>query len=214
VGSTFTGVPYFYSLPKQLCNSGGKACTVLKGAVGVLHEDGKVATPQNGIYIHHILTSDSTKRQSNWISNCGSPTRPAVNIAGLLGGTAFVGTGEDSSEGGVLYTTPDGTRNTGYHIGPQDTFTGWAQLVNYNKEPKKVFVFYDLEWVPGIEGDDVKMATLTSTCGGLPIIRLSETAATNTTSGDFYFMEDGQLFGGRGHLHGMFMEKTNLQFLF
>ena len=156
-----------------------------------------------GIYIHHILTSDSTKRQKPWLSNCNSPTTPAVNIAGLLGGTAFIGTGEDSN-GLTVYTSEDGTRNTGYHVGAQDTFSGVAQLVNYNKEAKQVYVYYDLEWVPGIVGEDVKTATFTATCGGSRMIKLSQGGPTNTTSGKFHFMEDGKILGGMGHLHGMF----------
>jgi hypothetical protein len=162
-----------------------------------------------GIYIHHILTSDSTKKITNWISNCGNKNARPLNIAGLLGGTAFIGAGEDSSgsgntEGGALYTSEDGTRNTGYHIGAKDSFTGWAEIVNYNKSPKQIYVYYDLEWVPGIVGDDVKMVTLTATCGGSPAVRLSKNGPTNTTSGNFYFMEDGTVIGARGHLHGTF----------
>jgi len=100
-----------------------------------------------------------------------------------------------------VYTSDDGTRNTGYHVGAQDTFTGWAEIVNYNKEQKKIYVFYDLEWVPGIQGDDVKTVTLTATCGSSAMIKLSQTGPTNTTSGTFYFMEDGNVLGARGHLH-------------
>jgi len=200
VGSTNLGQSFFYTMPKTLCNSQGP-CTILAAQVGVVFTDGKPANPSNGIYIHHILTSDSTKRQSNWVSNCGSPTSPPLNIAGLLGGTAFVGTGEDSTEGGAVYTSEDGTRNTGYHVGAGDTFTGWAEIVNYNKEKKQIYVYYDLEWIPGIVGDDVKTVTLTATCGGSPMIRLSQSGPTNTTSGKFYFMEDGNVLGARGHLH-------------
>lgn len=198
--STLSGQPIFYRMPKTLCNSAGP-CTILAAQTGVVYADGKEANPSNGIYIHHILTSDSTKRQKAWLSNCGSPTRPATNIAGILGGTAFVGTGEDSADGGALYTSEDGTRNSGYHVGAGDAFTGWAQLVNYNKEAKQIYVFYDLEWIPGIVGDDVKTATFTSTCGG-GMIRLSNNGPTNSTSGKFYFMEDGTILGARGHLHG------------
>jgi len=193
------GQSFYYTLARSLCNSEGP-CTVLAGQVGVVYADGKLATPANGVYIHHILTSDKTKKEAPWISNCGSPSRPALNIAGLLGGTAFVSTGEDSAEGGQVYTSEDGTRNTGYHVGANDIFTGWAQLVNYNKESKQVYVFYDLEWVPGNVGEDTKVATLTATCGGSPMIRLGN-GPTNTTSGKFYFMEDGKVLGGRGHLH-------------
>jgi hypothetical protein len=163
-----------------------------------------------GIYIHHILTSDSSKKTTNWVSNCGSPNSPPVNIAGLLGGTAFVGTGEDSSDGGALYTTEDGKRNTGYHIQAGDVFSGWAEIVNYNKVAKQIYVYYDLEWVPGIVGDDVKTVTLTATCGGSPGIKLSQNGPTNTTSGKFYFMEDGAVLGARGHLHGTFTPLPSL----
>jgi hypothetical protein len=226
VGSTNLGQSFFYTMPRNLCNRNGKGCTVLAAQVGLEYTDGKPANPSNGIitlasvtekvlikptgiYIHHILTSDSTKRITNWISNCGNKNARPLNIAGLLGGTAFIGAGEDSagsgsSEGGAVYTSEDGTRNTGYHIGAQDTFTGWAEIVNYNKSPKQIYVYYDLEWVPGIQGDDVKMVTLTATCGGSPAVRLSKNGPTNTTSGNFYFMEDGNVIGARGHLHGTF----------
>ena len=164
----------------------------------------KVLTKTKGIYIHHILTSDSTKKQTPWLSNCGSATRPAVNIAGLLGGTAFVGTGEDSAAEGAVYTSEDGTRDSGYHVGENDSFSIWAQLVNYNNATKSVYVTYDLEWVPGILGDDVKTATFTATCGTSPVIKLSESGPTNTTSGKLTFLENGKILGGRGHMHGLF----------
>jgi len=198
--TTMQGQAIFMTMPKTLCNSNGP-CTILAGKVGVMYTDGKEATPANGVYIHHILTSDSTKKQKPWLSNCGSPSTPAMNIAGILGGTAFVGTGEDSADGLTVYTSEDGTRNSGYHVGGSDSFTGWAQLVNYSPESKQIYVYYDLEWVPGIQGDDIKTATFTATCGGSPKIRLSTTGPTNTTSGKFYFMEDGKVLGARGHLH-------------
>jgi len=186
--STMQGQAIFMSMPpKTLCNRDGP-CTILAGKVGVVYADGKDANPSNGIYIHHILTSDSTKKQTPWLSQCGSPNTPALNIAGILGGTAFVGTGEDSADGLTVYTSEDGTRDSGYHVGAQDTFTGWAQIVNYNKESKSIYVFYDLEWVPGTSGFDVKTATFTATCGGSPAIKLGN-GPTNTTSGKFYFMD-------------------------
>jgi len=200
VGSTNLGQSFFYTMPRTLCNSKGP-CTVLAAQVGVVYTNGQPANPSNGIYIHHILTSDSTKKQTPWISNCGNPNARPLNIAGLLGGTAFIGTGEDSSEGGAVYTSEDGKRNTGYHIGARDTFTGWAEIVNYNKQAKQIYVYYDLEWVPGIVGDDVKTVTLTATCGGSPAIKMSTAGPKNTTSGKFYFMEDGRVLGARGHLH-------------
>src|ERR1700760_612356 len=107
-----------------------------------------------GIYIHHVLTSDTSKKQSPWLSACGAPTSPGRSITSLGSGTGFLGTGEDNADGLTLYTSTDGTRNSGFHLNKGDVFLANAQLVNYNKEPKKVYVYYDMEWVPGIVGQD------------------------------------------------------------
>jgi hypothetical protein len=65
-----------------------------------------------------------------------------------------------------MFTDTAGALNTGYHIKSTDRFNFWAQLVNYNKAPAKVYVTYDVEWVPGIVGcvspSEVDM-TLTAT---------------------------------------------------
>jgi hypothetical protein len=144
------------------------------------------------------------KKQSPWLSECGQPSKAALNIAGMLGGTAFVGTGEDGAAEGQIYTSEDGTQNTGYHVGESDSFNAWAQLVNYNKDWKMIYLTYDIEWVPGKVGEDIKTATFTVTCGGLSKIKLSESGPTDTTSGNFTFMQDGKILGGRGHMHGSF----------
>jgi len=72
--------------------------------------------------------------------------------------------------------------------------------VNYNKEPKDIYLTYDLEWVPSIVGKDVK-TTLLSVTSCSSMIKMSERGPTNTTSGKFYFMEPGTVFRVRGHLH-------------
>jgi len=112
-----------------------------------------------------------------------------------------VGNGDDNSNDAVLYASKDGSLESGFWVSAADRFIANFVLVNYNKEPKKVYIYYDLEWVPGLQGEDVKTATLTATCGGSPAIKLSTSGPTNTTSGQFYFMEDGKVLGARGHLH-------------
>jgi hypothetical protein len=52
----------------------------------------------------------------------------------------------------AIWHRKNGTTIDGYHVGGKDQFTAWAQVVNYNKEAAKVHVFYDLEWVPGLQG--------------------------------------------------------------
>ena len=64
-----------------------KSCTVLKGHIGLMYMDGTVATPKNGsgVYIHHILTYDTSKRASNFVSSC------AIGGSGIsMGGSKFV----------------------------------------------------------------------------------------------------------------------------
>ena len=120
------------------------------------------------------------------------------------GGTGFIGTGEDTGDLPTMFTSMDGTRNSGYHLNRGDSFTANVQLVNYNKAPRQVYITWDTEWVEGIVGQDVKGVLISiSQCGGN--IKLSPSGPTNTTSGKFYIMEDGAVIRGRGHLHGMFL---------
>jgi len=158
-------------------------------------------TKSLGIYIHHVLTSDRTKKTAGFLSNCNNPSRAATSIS-AMGGTGFVGTGEDSGDEPYLYTTPDGKANTGFHIAQTDKFLANVQLVNYNKEAKKVYITYDLEWVPGTVGANTQgiLISVTQCPGGR--IKLSQNAPTNTTAGKFTFLQDGNIIAARGHLHG------------
>lgn len=199
--STSMGQSFFLSVRNGMCNELAKGpCTILAGRVGVMWIDGKKADPSNGIYIHHILSSDNTKKETPWFSACNAPTRAGMSISAMTGGTGFLGTGEDGSDAMTIYTSNDGTRDSGYHVGEKDVFTIWAQLVNYNKDPAKVYIFYDTEWIPGTVGDNVKGVTVSATCGAGGI-KMSPSGPTNTTSGKFYIMEDGRILGSRGHLH-------------
>ena len=54
-------------------------------------------TSIQGIYIHHILSSNVNKKETPWFSNCGSPTRASMNVNGITGGSGFLSTGEDSA---------------------------------------------------------------------------------------------------------------------
>jgi hypothetical protein len=94
----------------------------------------------------------------------------------------------------------DGTAASGYHLNKGDNFFLNAQLVNYNKEDKQIYITYDTEWIPEVHGLDVKNSLISITqCG--PRIKLAQTGPTNTTSGKFFIMEDGNIISARGHLH-------------
>jgi hypothetical protein len=113
-----------------------------------------------------------------------------------------VGSGEDNGHKPYLYVTSDGKSNTGYWIDQNDKFVANVQLVNYNSQPKKVYITYDLEWVPGKVGQNTKGVLISiSQCSGRSI-KLSQTGPTNSTSGKFTFTESGNIISARGHLHG------------
>jgi hypothetical protein len=155
-----------------------------------------------GIYIHHLLTTDRTKKVENFLSACDNPTTPGMSVSGF-GGTGFVGVGEDSGDSPVLYTARDGSSKAGYWVAQGDQFTANIVLVNYNKEPKKVFVAYDLEWSAEKPPANTKgMLVSVSQCQKSRQIKVSNTGPTNTTSGKFTFLESGTILAARGHLHG------------
>jgi len=163
--------------------------------------NGTKADPSKGVYIHHVLTTDRTKRVASWLSACNSPSRAGSSISSLGSGTGFVGTSEDAGDHPVMYTQRDGKSDAGYWVQKSDSFVATAELVNYNKEPQKVYLTYDLEWAPGKVGVNTKgMLISISQCMGKNI-RTSTTGPTNSTSGKFTVLEDGKILAARGHLH-------------
>lgn len=199
--NTLGGQKIAFTINKGFCNVAGP-CTVYSGKLGVMFEDGSPATPEKDIYIHHVLTTDVSKKTDPFLSSCNAPTRPGYSVSSLRpGSTGFVGVGEDSGEHPVLYTTEDGKLDAGYHIKQGETFEANVVLVNYNKVPKRVLITYDLEWSPGLVGSNTKgMLIAVNQCAGTRI-KTSATGPTTTKSGNFTFLEGGKLFAARGHLH-------------
>ncbi|QDS74106.1 hypothetical protein FKW77_009732 [Venturia effusa] len=199
--NTLGGQTFALSINKGFCNDAGP-CTVYAGKLGVMFADGTPATPEKGIYIHHVLTTDVNKRTEPFLSACNAPTRAGFSVSSLRpGSSGFVGVGEDSGDHPVLYTTEDGTVDAGYHIKQGEKFEANVVLVNYNKEPKNVLVTYDLEWSPGLVGANTKgMLIAINQCMGTRI-KTSSAGPATTKSGDFTFLEGGKLFAARGHLH-------------
>jgi hypothetical protein len=199
--NTLGGQTFSLSINKGFCNDNGP-CTVYAGKLGVMFEDGTPATPAKGVYIHHVLTTDVSKKTEPFLSSCNAPTRPGYSVSSLRpGSTGFVGVGEDSGDNPVLYTQSDGQLDAGYWVKKGDTFDATVVLVNYNKEAKNVLITYDLEWAPGLVGTNTKgMLISVSQCAG-GRIKTSSTGPTTTKSGNFTLLENGKIFAARGHLH-------------
>jgi len=196
-GSADSGQQNFmFQIPKDIfCRN----CTVLKGHIGLADASGNKIEPKkdSGVYIHHILTFDSTKKGGQWISSCSG---------GLGGGLAmmgskFVGSGEDNNNVPVYYTTKDRSHNGGFHIGPNDSFMMNADLVSLNSQATPTYLLLELEYLPGIVGSDSEETLLTvESCGGQRI-RTSNTGPTQSTSGKYTFKQNGKIVLAKGHLH-------------
>lgn len=137
---------------------------MLTGKNRITFEDGSEAGPVEGIYLHHFVSRDFTKPPTVPVSRCGdgqTMTRsPFDNI-----GSSFLVQGEDSVASGLIsFTSQDGSYNSGYFLGKDIGLLMQVDLVNYNKESKKVFINFEVEYVDGHVGSDAA-ATLMSVTG-------------------------------------------------
>ena len=65
----------------------------------------------------------------------------------------FTNRGEDSGDTDTVFTTQDGTYNSGFHFkNPQIAIQ--YNIVNYNKEKKNIFLDLEIEYVDGLQGKD------------------------------------------------------------
>jgi len=184
---------FMFSIPKDIfCRD----CTVLKGHIGLADANGTQIVPKkdSGVYIHHILTFDGTKKGGSFISSC-------MNGLGGMPGAKFVGSGEDNNNVPVYYTTKDDSHSGGFHIGPSDTFWMNADLVSLNSGSSQIYLTFDMEYLPGQVGQDASETLLTvEACGGSRL-RTSTSGPTNSTSGKYTFTQSGKIVLAKGHLH-------------
>jgi len=185
---------FMFSLPRDaFCRD----CTVLRGHIGLSTLDGVKIQPskEKGVYIHHILTFDTTKRSAPFISSCGGG-----GITTMLG-SKFVGSGEDNNNVPVWYTNKDGSHSGGFHIGAADSFSMNADLVSLNPGTSQIYLTMDMEYLPGKVGSDTQETLLSvDSCGGQKL-RTSTTGPTNSTSGRYTFRQSGSIIVAKGHLH-------------
>jgi hypothetical protein len=119
-----------------------KNCTVLSGKASLHFENATKAGVDSGVYIHHIVTLDGSKR------NPGMPFYLCQEQKGFLGTfplPGFIVSGND--EASNMFTTPDGTFNSGYRMTDDPKITMQAELVNYRQEKQQVYVVIDYEYV-------------------------------------------------------------------
>jgi hypothetical protein len=134
------------------------------------YEDGSEATPDTGVYVHHLLSFTPGHPSTNAIGLCDVPD-PAKDIGSFnkamsntLPFSPFTGRGEDGGAVPYVFTSDDGKFESGFHMGKNDFVLVQSDLVNYKNETQTVYLTYDYEYVDGFQGASA-ITTLMSVTG-------------------------------------------------
>jgi hypothetical protein len=171
-------------------------CTVLSTRMGLEFEDGTVAGPEKGVYVHHLYAFDVSKKGiitslpcdfDNVNKTAGATFDPMIPIA------PFAVQGEDNGDSAILYTTQDGSFDSGFYVGRNDKFLLNSDLVNYNADTKKVYITMDVEYMPGRVGQDAFPNLLSVVGCKLSEPKISTTGPAETVSRKFPITVDGSI---------------------
>jgi hypothetical protein len=177
----------------------GTDCTILSGKAGLEFEDGTAADVSKGVYIHHILGTNYGKFVEPFVSQCDTQGEvvPTTGQKPRKAQAGFAGVSDDNGNEPIIYGTKDGSIEGGYwYSSKKDTIGVWADLVNLDNTPKKLYLTYDLEWLPGHVGADSQGSLISVTGCRVRHINTGTHGAANTTSGKFKFYRDGYLVNG------------------
>lgn len=163
----------------ELCGD----CTVLEGQIHLTNADDGSAVDPKVVYNHHILTNGP---------RLAFPLRATGLSMPMAGG--FVGAGGDNGNTPFMYYNPDQPKDliTGYQMSPSTSFSANVVLVNKSPKPQAIKVNYELEYIPGKVGKNVRSALVTAS-----IIPKADGASA---SGTLVWEEDGELLYAKGHL--------------
>jgi hypothetical protein len=161
------------TINKGLCNN----CTVLAGRYKLTYADGREALPKDGVYIHHMVSSDTTKRGVGVIGACGGSS---AGGAKSLGSAYFIDRGEDSGNTETIFTTPDGKYNSGFHVGASPRISMQYDIVNYKNTQQEIYINLEYEYVEGKVGADAGY-TLKSVTGKNYTLLYFGSSQTNMT---------------------------------
>ena len=178
-----------------------KDCTVLTGKAEITYEDGSRAGINNGVYLHHILVMEPSKKTRTFAPWCpGYLFKMTPQDMNHPVKSIFLSGGVEHFT--VWYTTPDGAFDSGYHVGA-GPFAMTGEIVNYKPSPQKVYITLDYEWVPGKAGSDAFSTLLTVTGCKKPVGWLSNKGSQqNVTSESFPILEDGTIINSREYFTG------------
>jgi hypothetical protein len=170
-------------------------CTILAGQPGLEFEDGTPADPAHGVYIHHILSVDISRVGRMPVLPCDAetydlsrnPINPVVPVAG------FVGQGEDNGDSAIMFTSRDGSFNSGFHVDPKTQILVQSDFLNYNNHSVPVYITLDLEYVDGQHGLDAISALVSVKGCKLEGPDISHDGPAETMSQQFPVLSNGTL---------------------
>jgi len=179
------------SIAQGLCST----CTVLSGRFVLTYKNDTPATFATGVYIHHLVSYNS-KAIKNPIGGCRSSGGQEPTNANTA---AFIDAGEDSGNSATVFTSPDGTHNSGFHLQSPQLLVQY-DFVNYLAVAQEIFINIDIEYLDGFVGQDASHSLKSVSCGiGGP--KLSQTGPSVTTSPKMPVLADATIVWARGHLH-------------
>jgi hypothetical protein len=141
-----------------------------------------------------LLSIDASKPSPAWVNFCTGDSN--IPVPSQLGNT-FLGTGND--EAGVKYTNKAADLKGGFYL-KDDFMALQVDIVNYNKMPKKIYVTFDVEYLPGKTGPDSASVLLSLTGCRTPAFMLVD-KEVNMTSDSFVIFEDGAIINASKLLH-------------
>lgn len=189
-----------YTITKGPCHDVEGGCTVLSVHWQLEHADsGKLASPENNVYIHHMLSFDTTKKPNSPLGGfLGNNNQQLASIAG----SAFGDRGEDSGDTATTFVSANSSQLGGYHMKKEARLFVQTDLVNYDDKQKKLFLVLEVEYLPGQVGHDAG-ASLKTVRGGINLNGVTKSAPVPVTA-------DCNIVWARGHLHagGVKMEMS------
>jgi hypothetical protein len=175
--------------------------TILKSKADVVLEDFKTrADLDTGLYLHHLLFFDVTKKEPD-VLGCGEfITYRQWPLSLFMVGSSDVGSG--------MFTPGDGSLNSGYYIGPNEPVAMMGDLVNLSNDTIHVYARAEIDYVPGkpegLLDTTIQMVNVGQCDGksgffGLPHDGVQTQFRINGSAMEV--AHDGYLVTSKGHLH-------------
>jgi hypothetical protein len=173
-------------------------CTVLAGKADLHFLNGTRATVASGIYNHHLLVIDQTKRLLPWYLCSGQTDLGSSKSSGFL----ITGVAEATNR----FSVPAAPFTSGYLLpaAPAHSFQLNAELINYRRSPLAVYVTAETEYLPGVDPRalDASMSLLSITGCTKPDFRIPAAAERwSAASPPVRMPRGGFVLPGEGHVH-------------